>query len=187
MKLSELPPLPYDINDAVRDKAKLIKLAIFDVDGVLTDGRLYYGKNGEKLKVFHALDGHGLKMLQHAGIHVAIITARKSQALAQRLTDLKIAHVSMGVQDKVAVFEQLIEELNVSESECAFTGDDVIDLGVMQRCGLKFSVNNGHFIVKHVADWVSPLSGGLGAARSVCDIILYCNNVYPIDSGHIQQ
>ena len=96
MKFSDLPPLPFDISDAVCDKAKQIKLAIFDVDGVLTDGRLYYGKNGEKLKVFHALDGHGLKMLQQAGIQVAIITARKSQALATRLQDLNIAHVYMG-------------------------------------------------------------------------------------------
>ena len=187
MKFSELPPLPFDISDALRDKAKQIKLAIFDVDGVLTDGRLYYGKNGEKLKVFHALDGHGLKMLQQVGIEVAIITARKSQALAGRLSDLKIAHVYMGAHDKVAAFEELIEKLGLSESECAFTGDDVIDLGVMQRCGLKFSVDNGHFVVKHIADWVSPLSGGLGAARSVCDILLYCNTVYPVDSGHTQQ
>jgi 3-deoxy-D-manno-octulosonate 8-phosphate phosphatase (KDO 8-P phosphatase) len=187
MKFSDLPPLPFDIRDAVCDKAKQLKLAIFDVDGVLTDGRLYYGKNGEKLKVFHALDGHGLKMLQQAGIQVAIITARKSQALATRLQDLNIAHVYMGAQDKVAVFEELIHKLGLKEAECAFTGDDVIDLGVMQRCGLTFSVDNGHFVVKHVADWVSPLRGGLGAVRSVCDILLYCNAVYPVDSTSTQQ
>ncbi len=186
MNFTELPELPFAVSAAVLQKASQVKLAIFDVDGVLTDGRLYYGKNGEKLKVFHALDGHGLKMLELAGVTVGIITARKSVALAKRLQDLKIRHVYMGVADKLAVFNELTSTLDVPTHHCAFTGDDVIDLPVMQRCGLKCSVHNGHFIVKHFADWVSPLQGGQGAVRSICDVILYSQNKYPLGSAVLQ-
>lgn len=186
MNFNELPELPFTVSTHVLEKASQVKLAIFDVDGVLTDGRLYYGKKGETLKVFHALDGHGLKMLELAGITVGVITARKSAALTQRLQDLKISHVYMGVADKLAVFNELITELDVPTHHCAFTGDDVIDLGVMQQCGFKCSVSNGHFIVKQLADWVSPLQGGQGAVRSICDLILYSQKIYPLGSLAVQ-
>lgn len=176
----DLPNLPFPVSEQVMSLAKNIKLALFDVDGVLTDGSLHYGENGEQIKVFNALDGHGLKMLQQSGIHVGIITARNSEALRSRMSDLKIEHCFLGVDNKLEVFNRLIAQLNLKPDQCAFTGDDVIDLGVMQQCGLKLSVANGHFIVKQIADWVSPFKGGDGAARSVCDILLYSQNSYPI-------
>ena len=190
MTSSTLPALPYQVSDAVMQKAAKIKLALFDVDGVLTDGRLHYTPNGEQTKVFNALDGHGLKMLQSAGIQVGVISARNSDALVTRLNDLGIAHCYLGVQDKLEVFETLLEQLQLPREQCAFTGDDVIDLAVMQQCGLKFSVQNGHFIVQNMADWVAPLRGGNGAARAICDVLLYSQNCYPLGtltSLHKQQ
>ncbi len=185
--MNQLPPLPYDVPDQAFKKAAQIKLALFDVDGVLTDGKLHYSKKGEQLKVFHALDGHGLKMLQMAGIDVGVISARKSKALQTRLSDLGIKHCHLGVNDKLSVFEQLRTTLSLKPEHCAFTGDDVIDLAVMQACGLKFSVENGHFIVKHLADWVAPLLGGNGAVRAICDVLLYSQNNYPLGSNQLGQ
>ena len=181
--MSTLPALPYSVSDEVNRKAAQIKLALFDVDGVLTDGKLHYSADGEQLKVFHALDGHGLKMLQTAGIDVGVISARKSQALQTRLNDLGVKHCHLGINNKLEVFETLRESLGLEGQHCAFTGDDVIDLAVMQACGLKFSVENGHFIVKDMADWVAPLTGGNGAVRAICDVLLYSQNNYPL-GGH---
>lgn len=176
----QLPPLPYSINQSVLDQAAKIKLALFDVDGVLTDGKLHYGPDGEQMKVFHALDGHGLKMLQTAGIEVGVISARKSKALQTRLNDLGVRHCHLGVDDKKSVLNTLLEALELTGEQCCFTGDDVIDLPVMQQCGLKLSVQNGHFIVRDIADWVAPLEGGHGAVRAICDILLYSQNNYPL-------
>lgn len=178
-----LPPLPYEVPKSVLETARKIKLALFDVDGVLTDGKLHYGPNGEELKVFNALDGHGLKMLQSAGIEVGVISARKSTALQKRLDDLGVRHCFLGVHDKVQAFNELLETLNLSGADACFTGDDVIDLPVMSACKLKFSLENGHFIVKNIADWVSPLTGGHGAVRSICDVLLYSQDSYPLGSS----
>ena len=175
-----LPPLPYEVSAEVMAKAAKIKLALFDVDGVLTDGKLHYSADGEQMKVFHALDGHGLKMLKSAGIDVGVISARKSLALQTRLDDLGIKHCYLGVSDKLLVFEQLRKQLGLSGEDCCFVGDDVIDLPVMTQCGLKFSVDNGHFIVRDIADWVSPLTGGQGAVRAICDVLLYSQGSYPL-------
>ncbi|MGK0373931.1 MAG: 3-deoxy-D-manno-octulosonate 8-phosphate phosphatase (KDO 8-P phosphatase) [Arenicella sp.] len=181
-----LPPLPYKVSDEVMAKAAKVKLALFDVDGVLTDGTLHYSADGEQMKVFHALDGHGLKMLKLAGIDVGVISARKSMALQARLNDLGIKHCYLGVSDKRAVFDQLLEQLDLSGDDCCFVGDDVIDLPVMTQCGLKFSVDNGHFIVRDIADWVSPLTGGQGAVRSICDVLLYSQGSYPLGITGVQ-
>ena len=181
-----LPNLPYNIPDTVTQKAQNIKLALFDVDGVLTDGSLRYGPKGEEIKVFNALDGHGLKMLQQAKIDVGVISARNSAALKTRLSDLGIKHCHLGVNDKLSVFEELVAKLNVSPQECSFAGDDVIDLPVMNQCGLKFSVENGHFIVKHLADWVTPIPGGSGAVRAICDVLLYSQDSYPLNFSSTQ-
>ncbi len=184
--LETLPELPWQVPAEVLEKAAQIKLALFDVDGVLTDGSLHYGSDGEELKTFNALDGHGLKMLGAVGVTVGVISARKSKALERRLTDLGIAHQHLGVSDKVSVFDSLLQELKINAEQAAFTGDDVIDLPVMQQCGLKFSVHNGHFIVKHFADWVTPQAGGAGAVRAVCDTLLYSQGEYPL-GRHTQQ
>ncbi|NND81274.1 MAG: HAD-IIIA family hydrolase [Gammaproteobacteria bacterium] len=182
----DLPALPWPVPDAVLEKAAAVKLALFDVDGVLTDGKLHYSENGEQVKVFHALDGHGLKMLQAAGIEVGVISARNSKALQRRLDDLGVRHAHLGVDDKQAVFQSLLKQLNLSGDACSFTGDDVIDLPVMQACGLKFSVSNGHFIVRELADWVAPVVGGEGAVRAICDVILYSQDNYPLGDAQGQ-
>lgn len=172
---------PYPVDKAVITKAANVKLALFDVDGVLTDGSLTYASDGETVKVFNALDGHGLKMLQQANIQVGIITARESDALKRRMSDLGIQHCYYGVNNKITTFENLLSKLSIDETQCCYTGDDVIDLPVMQRCGLSFSVNNGHYIVQQAADWVSPLQGGNGAARTICDLLLTSQDCYPLD------
>jgi len=185
--MKQLPPLPYSVPADVSAKAENIKLALFDVDGVLTDGKLHYSADGEQLKVFHALDGHGLKMLQMVGIDVGVISARRSQALQTRLNDLGIKHCHLGVNDKLGVFQQMLLDLKLDGSQCAFSGDDVIDLAVMQACGLRFSVENGHFIVKELADWVAPFTGGNGAVRAICDVLLYSQNSYPLGTHGLSQ
>lgn len=178
--IDSLPSLPYEVPEQVFAAAKTIKLALFDVDGVLTDGSLQYGARGETIKSFNALDGHGLKMLQSAGISVGVISARDSSALRRRLDDLGIKHQHLGVDNKLDVFEALLDDLKIARESTAFTGDDVIDLPVMMQCGLKFSVNNGHFIVRDLADWTAPMTGGNGAVRAICDVLLYSQKNYPI-------
>lgn len=176
----KLPALPYQVSERVVGIASTIKLALFDVDGVLTDGTLIYSETGEHTKAFNALDGHGLKMLRQVGVEVAIISARNSLALQTRLKDLGIIHSYLGVSDKQAVFRKLVTDLGIEASQCAFTGDDVIDLPVMMECGLKLSVQNGHFIVRDFADWVAPQDGGQGAVRAICDVLLYSQKSYPL-------
>lgn len=177
--MAVLPPLPFNVEPQVNALAAKIKLALFDVDGVLTDGKLHYAADGEQVKIFHAHDGHGLKMLQAAGIEVGVISARQSLALKTRLDDLGIKHCHLGVGDKQSVFLDMLSQMNISSQACAFTGDDVIDLPVMNECGLKLTVANAHFIVREQADWVAPLNGGQGAVRAICDMILYAQNKYP--------
>lgn len=174
------PKLPYEVPQNIIEAASNIKLALFDVDGVLTDGRLYFSEKGESLKMFNALDGHGLKMLQNAGIGVAIITARQSLALETRMNELGIKHVHSGIKNKLETFNTLIQEMGINAQNCSFTGDDVIDLEVMTQCGLSVAVDNAHFMVKQYADWCTPLKGGNGAVRSVCDLILASQNKYPV-------
>lgn len=153
-----------------------VRLALFDVDGVLTDGSLYFTEDGHELKVFHAHDGHGLKMLDRAGIMVAIISARESAAVARRARELGIAHLHQGIKDKMPAFERLCAELNVTPQECVYTGDDVVDLPIMLCCGLSVTVPNGHHTVKSVAHWITGAPGGRGAVREVCDLVLYAQN-----------
>lgn len=169
---------PYKINDELLGKLKNIKVALFDVDGVLTDGSLYFDAHGEALKRFNVLDGHGLKMLQNNGIEVGIISARQSKALTSRLNNLDIPHQLTGVSNKVTAMNTLLKELNHSPENTCFTGDDIIDQQVMQACGLSFSVENGHYSVKQIADWVAPMKGGEGAVRAICDILLYAQSLY---------
>ncbi|HNR92423.1 MAG TPA: 3-deoxy-manno-octulosonate-8-phosphatase KdsC [Dokdonella sp.] len=160
--------LPADI----RERAARVRLAVFDVDGVLTDGRLWYAEDGRELKAFHVHDGLGLKRLRANGIEVAIITARISHLVAQRTAELGIAHVYHGQDDKRACFAQLVEALGIDAAECAYTGDDLPDLGVMREVGLAIAVANAHPWVRERAHWRTRLGGGKGAVREVCDLIL---------------
>ncbi len=156
----------------ILEKASHIKLVIFDVDGVLTDGSLYIDAEGRELKVFHSRDGHGMKMLQNSGVDIAVITARTSEAVAHRMTSLNIKHVYQGQQDKLAAFTVLLEKLALDAQHVAYVGDDVIDLPVMQRVGLAIAVQDAHYLVKKHAHWQTPSVGGRGAARDVCEMVM---------------
>jgi 3-deoxy-D-manno-octulosonate 8-phosphate phosphatase (KDO 8-P phosphatase) len=158
--------------DAVTQRARAVRLAIFDVDGVMTDGRLYFGPQGEAFKAFDIHDGHGLKMLEHSGVRTAIISGRASEAVAKRAAELSIAHVVQGAADKVRSFDELIAALGVEASACSFMGDDLPDLPVMQRCGFAVAVANACDAVKAAAHHVTKASGGRGAVREFCELVL---------------
>jgi 3-deoxy-D-manno-octulosonate 8-phosphate phosphatase (KDO 8-P phosphatase) len=158
--------------DELTRRARAIRLAIFDVDGVMTDGTVFMGPRGEALKAFNILDGHGVKMLQAAGIATAIISGRSSKMVALRAKELAIRHVQQGAKDKLAAFEQLIARLGVDARACAFVGDDVMDLPVMRRCGFAVSVPNGAEAVRSEAHYVTRAGGGRGAVREFCEVVL---------------
>jgi len=158
--------------DTARSKAARLRLMGFDVDGVLTDGSLYFTPAGDEIKVFSSLDGHGLKMLQEAGVEVAIITGRKSEMVARRAENLGITHLYQGVRDKRAVMQELGDTLNLSREQLGYMGDDVVDLPILRACGFAATVCDGHDFVKQYVDYQTRKGGGRGAVREVCDFIL---------------
>lgn len=149
-----------------------IRLLALDVDGVLTDGRLTYGAEGEYLKVFHVHDGLGIRLAQRLGIEIAIISARDSQALRQRLNDLQVKHRFLGCHDKAAALTELMGHLGLNDNEVAFVGDDVIDLPVLNRVGRAFTVPNAHRLVLERVPAVTQKAGGQGAVREIIDLLL---------------
>jgi len=159
-------------------RAQGIKLVFFDVDGVLTDGGLYFGETGEAIKRFHTLDGHGLKLLQRAGIAPAVITGRDSKPLRLRLAALGIEHVHYGKEDKQPAAEETLKTLGLDWSQAAAMGDDWPDLPVMQRCALACAPPNAHVEVKAVAHHVTQTPGGHGAVRELCDLLLVASGKY---------
>jgi 3-deoxy-D-manno-octulosonate 8-phosphate phosphatase (KDO 8-P phosphatase) len=157
---------------AVYELARNIKLMIFDVDGVLTDGRLFMGDDGHEYKAFNSLDGHGIKMLKSSGVDIAIITGRTSGVVIHRAQNLGIVHLYQGVHDKLEAFQQLTAKLSLRFEQCAFMGDDVVDLPAMRRCGLAVTVPQAPQLVKQHAHYVTLKEGGLGAAREACELIM---------------
>ncbi|HXG28333.1 MAG TPA: HAD-IIIA family hydrolase [Nevskiales bacterium] len=157
---------------ALRRKAARIELAVFDVDGVMTDGRLYVGPGGQEFKAVHIHDGHGLKRLMAAGVEVAVISGRRSEAIEARLADLGVEHVFMGAADKLAIFCALLEELNLEPHQVAYMGDDEPDLGPMRVAGLALAVRNAVPEIRAAADWVSTRDGGDGAVREACELLI---------------
>lgn len=171
--MSRIWPLPFAIPDDVIDKAKGVKLVVFDVDGVLTDGSVTYGPHGEEYKTFNIRDGQGVKSLMDFGIDTAIVSARSSPALSTRAAELGIRYVETGVPDKLRAFQSLVEHCALNEDQCCYVGDDLVDIPVMLRCGLGVAVADAHHTVRHVAQWVTPSGGGRGAVRELCDAVLY--------------
>jgi 3-deoxy-D-manno-octulosonate 8-phosphate phosphatase (KDO 8-P phosphatase) len=171
-------PLLADASDELLDRARAVKLLLFDVDGVLTDGSLFLDNHGEEYKAFNSRDGHGLKMLQRNGVAVGIITGRESQIVAHRTKELGIQHVHQGCADKFPVYEGLLRELKLSHEQAGFVGDDVVDLPIMLRVGLAVSPQDGHFLVKRHAHWVTPNSGGRGAGRDVCELMMLAQGTF---------
>ncbi|WP_296442908.1 KdsC family phosphatase [Rhodoferax sp. UBA5149] len=159
-------------------KAQGIRVAFFDVDGVLTDGGLYFMETGETIKRFHTLDGHGLKLLQRAGITPAVITGRDSKPLRLRLEALGIAHVHYGTEDKRPAAEQTLKALGLDWGQAAAMGDDWPDLAVMRRCALACAPHNAHEEVKAASHYVTKARGGDGAVRELCDLLLVASGQY---------
>jgi len=145
---------------------------IFDVDGVMTDGGLYYTDAGEELKAFNSLDGHGLKMLRNAGVQLAIITGRTSRLVEHRARNLGIDHLIQGAHDKLASFEQLLAGIGFTPADCGYMGDDVIDLPVMRRVAFAVAVPDSPTLVRQHAHYVTGARGGHGAVREACEIIM---------------
>lgn len=158
--------------------AAQVRMLIFDVDGVMTDGSLHFTQDGEYIKTFNALDGQGIKLLQQFGIGTAIISARSSAMVARRAHDLGFDHVYQGVHDKYAAFEQLLQASKLKAEACGFVGDDIIDLPILTRVGFAASVTNGHIEVKRRVHYVSQARGGHGAIREICDFILQAQGHY---------
>jgi 3-deoxy-D-manno-octulosonate 8-phosphate phosphatase (KDO 8-P phosphatase) len=149
-----------------------IRLLVLDVDGVLTDGRLYYGPRGEALKVFHARDGAGLQQLRAAGVVIAVISGRRSPMTRRRCRELGIRHVIQGVADKQAALQRLCARLAIEPAACACIGDDTPDVPMMRAAGLAFAVADAHEAARRAAHVVTVLPGGCGAVREVCDRLL---------------
>ncbi len=159
-------------------RAKKIKLIIFDVDGVLTDGGLFFSDEGIELKRFNSLDGLGIKLLNEYGVEPAIISARNSPNVAHRMSNLKIEHFYQGQSDKLIAYNELLVKLSLSADQVAYVGDDIIDLPVMRQVGLPIAVANAHDLVKENACIITDKKGGHGAVREVCDFILKAQDNY---------
>jgi len=161
----------------ILEKASRIRLVVFDVDGVLTDGSLFVGDDGQEYKAFHSRDGHGIKMLMGHGVEVAVITGRTSRVVEHRMKNLGISHVYQGKLEKLPAFQELIRKLGISEEQTAYVGDDVVDLPVMRRVGLAIAVQDAHPLVRQHSHWQTPSAGGRGAARDVCELIMEARGV----------
>ena len=163
---------------AIIEKAKPIKLAIFDVDGVLTTGSLCYSKDGIEFKSFHVHDGLGIKLLQKTGITVAIITAQRSAVVTRRMQDLGIEHYYEGQEDKLPVYEALKQKLQLDDLDIAYMGDDLPDLPLLCRVGLAITVSHAPQIMQQHADWVASKKAGKGAVREACELIMQAQGTY---------
>ncbi|MCQ8104932.1 3-deoxy-manno-octulosonate-8-phosphatase KdsC [Methylomonas sp. SURF-2] len=155
-----------------QDKIKRLKLLILDVDGVLTDGRLFFDDHGQEYKCFHARDGHGIKLLRQSGVEVAVISGRKSNSVTLRMQTLGVDLVYQGHENKRAAFAEILQNLNLRPGQAAHVGDDVLDLPIMLQAGFAVAVADANFAVKQRADWCTQTPGGMGAVREVCDLIM---------------
>ena len=154
-------------------KARTVRIAIFDVDGVLSDGGLHYAETGDAMKTFDVRDGMGMRLLQDAGVELAIITSRRAGSVRERAADLGIRHIQQGVADKYSAFEALLAGLGLTPEQSAFLGDDLVDLPVLKRCGFAVTVADAPALLKRHADYVTRANGGRGAAREFCELILH--------------
>ena len=172
MKLNSSP-------EETQRKAANIRLLLLDVDGVLTDGRLYFSEKGEETKAFHTLDGHGIRMLQKAGVEVGIVTGRNSVAVEKRASDLGIRILITGRQDKLNVLQEIKASEKLSDDQISFAGDDLPDLPVLMAVGLSFTVPHAHADLHSRVDCVTEQQGGFGAVREITDFLLRALNAYP--------
>tara|TARA_B110000483_G_C17945484_1_gene446236 strand:+ start:210 stop:734 length:525 start_codon:yes stop_codon:yes gene_type:complete len=162
----------------ILEKAKVIEAVLFDVDGVMTDGKLYFSEKGETLKAFNAADGLGIKLLKDFKILTGVISGRDSAALRYRLKELNIQHFYLGVDDKLTAFESFLKQTGLAPNVVAFIGDDLPDLPILMRCGLSIGPSNGSRDVLSRVDYVTICSGGEGAVREVVEIVLASKGVW---------
>ncbi len=158
--------------DQIYAKAAAVRLIIFDVDGVLTDGSLFYGDDGQEYKAFNSLDGHGIKMLRATGVESAIITGRTSNVVLHRAKNLNISRVFQGADDKLLSYRTLLEQTGLRPEQTAYMGDDIVDLPVLKRCGLAITVPSAPELVQGRVHYVTRAAAGRGAAREVCELIM---------------
>jgi 3-deoxy-D-manno-octulosonate 8-phosphate phosphatase (KDO 8-P phosphatase) len=158
--------------NSLHDKARNVRLMAFDIDGVMTDGRLYFSPQGDEMKTFFSRDGLGLKMLARSGVKLAIITGRDSPIVARRAENLGINLVFQGVEDKRGTMARLLESEGLAFAQAGYMGDDVVDLGVMSACGFSATVPDCHKAVRQIADYVARAPAGAGAVREVCELLL---------------
>lgn len=170
--------------DDVLARAKKIKLMIFDIDGVMTDGGLTIGDDGQEYKTFHSHDGLGIKMLKKSGVEMAIITGRTSKVVTTRAENIGIKHLYQGVENKLGAYNDLISKLGVSPEETAFMGDDIVDVPPMLRCGLAISVPAAFDSVKERAHYVTTRQAGKGAVREVCELIMRAQETFDAITAH---
>jgi 3-deoxy-D-manno-octulosonate 8-phosphate phosphatase (KDO 8-P phosphatase) len=168
----------FEIPEDVLERARDIKLVIFDVDGVLTDGSLFIGDDGQEYKAFNSRDGHGIKMMLRNGIDGGIITGRTSRVVEHRVADLGIRHVRQGCADKLPVFQQMITELGLDPKQTAFIGDDIVDLPIMLKAGLAIATSDAHPMVRQYSHWTTPSAGGRGAARDLAEMMMHAQGSY---------
>lgn len=160
------------------EKIKRLKLLVLDVDGVLTDGRLFFDDQGKEYKCFHARDGHGIKLLRQSGVEVAVISGRQSNSVAIRMRALGVELVYQGHEDKRTAFAEILQRLQLRPEQAAHVGDDVLDLPLMRQAGFAVAVQDANFAVKRHADWCTQTPGGLGAVREVCDLIMQVQGTF---------
>ena len=160
------------VSEEVLARAKEIKCVVFDVDGVMTDGSLGIGDDGQEFKSFNSLDGLGMKLLKASGVQMAIITGRTSNVVKTRAESTGVAHFYQGVEDKLEAFNDLMAKMNLQADEMAFMGDDVVDAPAMMRCGLAITVPSGHRLLKPHAHYITDAPAGRGAVREVCELIM---------------
>jgi 3-deoxy-D-manno-octulosonate 8-phosphate phosphatase (KDO 8-P phosphatase) len=165
-------PAAGAVTEALRERARRVRLLVLDVDGVLTDGRLHITAHGEEVKVFHVRDGSGLVAIQRAGIAVAIISGRDSPAVTRRAQELGIAHVRQGIQDKGATLDALLHQLGLANDALGCVGDDTPDVPMLERAAFAVAVADAHPTAQAAAHWITPSPGGRGAVRDVCDLLL---------------
>ncbi|MCO7224029.1 3-deoxy-manno-octulosonate-8-phosphatase KdsC [Pleionea sp. CnH1-48] len=162
-----------NLSQALLDKASQIKLVILDVDGVLSDGKVYYTNSGDEIKSFNIKDGLGIKLLHQNGIKTAIITGRESKIVERRAQELGISHLYQACPDKRAAFQELLQKESLSAEQVAHVGDDLPDVPLMKMAGLGFAVKDANWFVCQQADWISPVNGGQGAVRPIVELLLF--------------
>ena len=176
--MSTNSPLPELLNPELKARFKNIKLLVLDVDGVMTDGGLTIGDDGQEYKTFHAHDGLGMKLLKASGVELAIITGRTSNVVKKRAESTGVAHFYQGAEDKLAAVYDLMKASGLQANQCAFMGDDVVDLPPMLQCGLALAVPNSPALVLAHAHYVTIKSGGQGAVREVCELIMQAQGTF---------